>query len=118
MIKEDELFQKGIDAFNSRKFYDAHEYWEELWLDYKLNDAMFIQGLIQLAVSYFHFFNQNLNGARSMIKKSLNKFNGFTLERGIDVIKLKDDVQRVSNHFENMDQISDNIDSYIVTLKV
>ena len=59
MKKEDVLFNKGIEAFNNRQFYDAHEYWEELWLDYKLNDAQFIQGLIQLAVSYFHFFNQN-----------------------------------------------------------
>ena len=45
MTKEETLFQKGMDAFNKRKFYDAHEYWEELWLDYQLNDAMFIQGL-------------------------------------------------------------------------
>ena len=51
------LFQQGIDSFNKMRFYDAHEYWEELWLEYKLNDALFVQGLIQLAVSYFHFFN-------------------------------------------------------------
>ena len=30
MKKEDVLFNKGIEAFNNRKFYDAHEYWEEL----------------------------------------------------------------------------------------
>ena len=54
--KEDLLFQQGVQAFNERKFYDAHEYWEELWLEYKLDDAKFIQGLIQLSVSYFHLF--------------------------------------------------------------
>ena len=118
MKKEDALFKKGIVAYNKREFFDAHEYWEELWLDYQLNDAKFIQGLIQIAVSYFHFFNQNLNGARSMIKKSLNNLNGFILERGIDVIKLKSDVQRISNHFNNIEQTSDNIDSYIIILKV
>ena len=51
MTKEDELFNKGIIAFNNRQFYDAHEFWEDLWLNYKLEDAKFIQGLIQLAVS-------------------------------------------------------------------
>ena len=61
MTKDDQLFNQGIAAFNKRQFYDAHEYWEELWLEYKLDDAKFIQGLIQLAVSYFHFFNKNLN---------------------------------------------------------
>ncbi|SVC63873.1 uncharacterized protein METZ01_LOCUS316727, partial [marine metagenome] len=30
------LFQQGVDAFNNRCFYDAHEFWEELWLEYKL----------------------------------------------------------------------------------
>ena len=42
MYTEDILFQKGIQAFNKKKFYDAHEYWEELWLEYKLDDAKFI----------------------------------------------------------------------------
>lgn len=41
MGREDILFQKGIKAFNERNFYDAHEYWEELWLDYKLEDKKF-----------------------------------------------------------------------------
>ena len=40
MKKEDVLFHKGIEAFNKRQFYDAHEYWEEIWLDYKLKDAL------------------------------------------------------------------------------
>jgi predicted metal-dependent hydrolase len=46
MTKEDELFNKGIIAFNNRQYYDAHEFWEDLWLNYKLEDAKFVQGLI------------------------------------------------------------------------
>ena len=107
-----------MDAFNNRQFYDAHEYWEELWLDYQLKDAQFIQGLIQLAVSYFHLFNQNLKGARSMIKKSLKKFNGFSKERGMDILSLKEQVQQVSEHFEYIKQTNDFIDIYIISLKV
>ena len=41
MTKDDQLFNQGIAAFNKRQFYDAHEYWEELWLEYKLDDAKF-----------------------------------------------------------------------------
>ena len=118
MKKEDVLFNKGIEAFNNRKFYDAHEYWEELWLDYKLNDARFIQGLIQLAVSYFHFFNQNLNGARSMLKKCLIKIDSIEVARGIDVIELKSQICNVQEYFINIDNIDDIISSYIITLKV
>ena len=118
MTKEDELFQKGFDAFNDRCFYDAHEYWEELWLDYKLNDATFIQGLIQLAVSYFHLFNNNLKGARSMIKKCLTKFEGFTICRDIDIKELKKEIKIVQMHFNELDEPSDIIDRYIISLKV
>ena len=45
-----DLFMKGIDSFNRHSFYDAHEFWEDLWSDYRLPDAKFIQALIQLAV--------------------------------------------------------------------
>ena len=116
--KEDALFIKGIEAFNNREFYDAHEYWEELWLDYKLNDAQFIQGLIQLAVSYFHFFNQNLNGARSMLKKCLKKIDSFEVTRGIDVIELKSQICNVQKYFDKIDNTNDITSSYIIIIKV
>ena len=118
MNKEDELFQKGIDAFNNRKFYEAHEYWEELWLDYKLTDAKFIQGLIQLAVSYFHLFNNNLKGARSMIRKCLGKFEGVEMARGMDINELTKQVKKIQSHFNNINEKSHILDSYILILKV
>ena len=118
MKKEDVLFHKGIEAFNKRQFYDAHEFWEELWLDYKLNDSQFIQGLIQLAVSYFHLFNQNLIGARSMMKKCLKKFDPFQTTRGIDVIELKSQICNVQKYFDEINNTNDIIGSYIIILKV
>jgi len=116
--KEEQLFHNGMQAFNDRRFYDAHEFWEELWLEYKLEDANFIQGLIQLAVSYFHLFNNNLNGARSMIAKCLVKFENFELDRGMNVNELKEKIKQVQEHFNNITDNSDIIDSYILTLKV
>ena len=118
MNKEAELFQKGINAFNNQYFYDAHEYWEELWLDYKLEDASFIQGLIQLSVSYFHYFNGNLKGARSMIRKCLKKFEKYDSARGIDVKQLKSQIIFVEDYYNKLDSIASNIDKYIITLQV
>ena len=118
MTKEEELFNKGIIAFNNRKFYDAHEFWEDLWLNYKLEDAKFVQGLIQLAVSYFHFFNNNLKGARSMIKKCLTKFEPYQIVRDVDVTNLKTQIIRVQNYFNEMDNKSIIEDSYVIVLKV
>ena len=118
IIKEDKLFQQGILAFNDRCYYDAHEYWEELWLDYKLKDAIFIQGLIQLAVSYFHLYNNNLNGARSMISKCLGKFEGIEMARGMNINELKEQIKKTQNHFNSISNTSDIKESYILKLKV
>jgi len=118
MQDEKEIFDKGVLAFNEKRFYDAHEYWEDLWVNHKLKDAKFIQGLIQLAVSYFHLFNQNLNGARSMIRKSVGKFDSFDMARGINVLDLIDDIKRVNEHINNIDKSSCFNDDYIILLKV
>tara|TARA_B110000438_G_scaffold13745_1_gene13286 strand:+ start:480 stop:860 length:381 start_codon:yes stop_codon:yes gene_type:complete len=77
-LKEDQikkkLFINGLDSFKNSKFYDAHEYWEELWSDYYLEDAKFIQALIQLSVGYFHITNNNKNGAIGLLVKCRGKF--------------------------------------------
>ena len=118
MLDEKDIFDKGVLAFNQKRFYDAHEYWEDLWVNHKLKDAKFIQGLLQLAVSYFHLFNQNLNGARSMMRKSRGKFDSFETVRGINVLDLIDEIKRVDEHMNNIDEVSYFKDNYIISLKV
>jgi len=84
--KKYNLFIKGIELFNKKEFYDAHEYWEELWLEYYLEDKKFIQALIQLTVAYYHLSTGNKKGALSLFNKSLDKMKLFTpKKRGIDV---------------------------------
>ena len=77
-IKKEELFFSGLKTFNEENFFDAHEIWEELWSEYYLKDRDFIQGLIQLAVCFVHLQNENINGARSLLKKSTKKLYSFS----------------------------------------
>ena len=89
--KKEELFYSGLKLFNNREFYDAHEYWEELWLEYQLEDKKFIQGLIQMTVAYYHLSTGNKKGALSLLNKCLNKMELFTpSNRGIDVVGIID----------------------------
>ena len=76
--KKDKLFLEGINLFNKKEFYEAHEYWEELWLEYHLDDKKFIQALIQLTVAYYHLSTGNTKGAKSLLNKSLDKMKIFT----------------------------------------
>ena len=116
--KEIELFNKGVICFNNKEYYDAHEYWEELWLDYKLIDAKFIQGLIQLAVSYFHFFNDNLKGARSMLAKSQLKFSDYKVARGIDVKVLLTEMSKLQESYQSMLEVVYFKKVYIIKLEL
>ena len=91
---KDKLFIKGITLFNEKNFYDAHESWEELWSEYRLKDEIFIQGLIQLAVAFFHITNLNLKGSRNLFNKCLPKLKKFPANhRNINLLEIIDSAE-------------------------
>tara|TARA_B100001250_G_C19703756_1_gene745990 strand:- start:637 stop:1002 length:366 start_codon:yes stop_codon:yes gene_type:complete len=84
--KKYNLFLEGLILFNNKQFYEAHEYWEELWLEHHLEDKKFIQGLIQLTVAYYHLSTGNSKGALSLLNKSLDKIQLFVpRNRGMNI---------------------------------
>ena len=101
------LFQAGLKLFNDKNFYDAHEKWEDLWSDYYLKDRLFIQGLIQLSVSFVHLKNNNMNGAKSLLNKCKQKFEGFDIQRGIDVKKLLISIEKVQDNYDHINSSED-----------
>ena len=101
--KKEELFFAGLLAYEEKDFFEAHEMWEELWSEYYLDDKTFIQGLIQLAVSFVHLGNGNLKGAKSLLKKSTDKFSSYSgLHRGINIDKLKLQIVVIKNEYEQL----------------
>jgi len=55
---------RGIDLFNSGRYWDAHEAWEHVWMpDRKGLDAGFYKGLIQIAAGCLHYTRHNRRGA-------------------------------------------------------
>ena len=112
----DVLFQRGLDAFNARAYFDAHEHWEELWSEYQLPDRLFIQGLIQMAVGCFHVTNDNLNGARGLFSKALPKLEAFQPEhRYLDVTSIVAFTRHALERVQNIDN-SDEFDMSDVPL--
>lgn len=51
----DASFQKGLALLLAGEAFDAHECWEELWLQAGGERARYLQGLIQLAVALYHW---------------------------------------------------------------
>ena len=101
--KKEQLFFDGLRAYKEKDFFEAHELWEELWSEYYLDDKTFIQGLIQLAVSFVHLGNGNLNGAKSLLNKSADKFSSFSgVHRGINIDNLKKKIMEIKNEYEQL----------------
>ena len=108
------LFKEGLNHYRRGNYFDAHESWEELWSDYYLPDRRFIQGLIQLSVSFVHLERDNLKGARSLLNKSIEKFEEFKeLQRGINVTNLLNDIYKVRESYEKLTSVT-NFDWDIV----
>jgi predicted metal-dependent hydrolase len=58
------LLTKGVDLFNSGRYWEAHEAWEREWTpDRKGIDAGFYKGLIQIAAGCLHYERRNRRGA-------------------------------------------------------
>ena len=106
--KKDILFQEGLNHYRSNDYFEAHESWEDLWSDYYLEDRKFVQGLIQLAVSFVHLGNGNMNGAKSLLNKCAEKFKLFSgIHRDIDVKQLLDQINNVKNAYEDLGDTKD-----------
>ena len=101
--KIESLFKEGLSYYRSGEYFEAHESWEDMWSEYYLVDRRFIQGLIQLSVSFVHMENGNIKGAKSLLNKSIEKFVEFKgVHRGIEVNNLLDQINRVSDAYENL----------------
>lgn len=67
---EERHFACGIALFNSRKFWEAHEAWEEIWQHHPEDGRFFIQGLIQLAAAYHQLLRKIYRGFVIHIKRA------------------------------------------------
>lgn len=102
------LFEEGKSKYLRGEYFDAHEIWEDLWSDYYLIDRKLIQGLIQLCVSLVHLDNGNLKGAKSLLKKSIEKFSQFEkTDRSINLQLLKEDLITLEKEYKSLTRVRD-----------
>ena len=62
-------YRRGLDLFNRREFFEAHEVLEDVWRAAPGDEKLFLQGLIQLAVGLHHYSTGNLAGATSLLAR-------------------------------------------------
>ena len=62
-------FLQGLALLNAGEAFDAHEVWEELWLEAGGARARFLQGMIQLAVAMHHWQAGRHPAARRLLER-------------------------------------------------
>ncbi len=82
MSEEDwDEFHRGVTFFNSGKFWNAHEAWEQVWLRHAEDERLFFQGLIQLAAAYHQLLlKKSVSGMVNNFDKAAAKLEVFQPE--------------------------------------
>jgi predicted metal-dependent hydrolase len=83
----------GVEAFNRQDFFTSHDLLEDVWMDVRGEERRFFQGLVQLAIGYYHQSCENPTGARNLLGRGLDKLAGWPpSHRGLDVASLTEAV--------------------------
>ena len=90
----EERLKQGIHYFNREYFFEAHDEFEELWMDAREEtERDLFHGLVNLATGFYHFRMSNLKGMQSQLQKGVSKLSTLPPQCcGVHVEKVLNDV--------------------------
>jgi hypothetical protein len=84
-------FEEGLAHFNAKKFFEAHEFWEEIWLVETEPEKTFLQGLIQVTAAFHHRHRGNPEGTELLLAAGIVKLSRFPQDhRGMSIGALRE----------------------------
>ena len=93
--QEQAQLERGVAQFNERHFYECHDTLEELWSGLRGGARDLVQGLIQVAVGFYHLGNGNRTGAVRLFDRGLERLAGCSdAPAGLDLASLRAAVGR------------------------
>ncbi len=88
---------EGIKLFNDGSYFEAHDYFEELWNCSSGKEREFYQGLVQVSVGAFHFSSQNFEGAFSQFSKGVKKLEQYSNNyKNLNLLQFRHDINFLS----------------------
>lgn len=99
----EESLRSGIELFNRREFYEAHEAWEAGWIDEPSDERLLLQGLIQVAAGFYKIQRAEPGGTVKLLNAGLAKLRPFVgKSRGVDLPPLIEEVERWLSRAERL----------------
>ncbi len=87
---------KGIELFNDAEFFEAHDFFEEIWSDSPADEKFFFQALVHVSVASFHLISGKTSGAVSQYGKGIKKLKPYSpVFLNIDVELLINSVEKL-----------------------
>ena len=96
MTTSERRLELGIELFNRGLYWEAHEAWEEAWLEEEGEVRLFLQGLIQVAAGYHKATVQlQPSGCVKLLRSGLDKLEPLPPEfLGVQLGSFLPQVQR------------------------
>jgi predicted metal-dependent hydrolase len=76
-MSHEELLLLGAQRFNAGQYFEAHEAWEEVWLESARELRHFYQGLIQVAAAFVHLQRNEYPGTVKLLHEGLRKLETY-----------------------------------------
>ena len=91
--EEWDALTKGVAQFNEGLFFECHDTLEEIWSGMRGPSRDFFQGLIQVAVGFYHLGNGNRPGAITLLHRALARLERYPARyAGVELDPLRDAV--------------------------
>ena len=91
--EERQGLEKGMAQFNTGFFFECHDTLEDVWMGIRGPSRDFFQGLIQVAVGFYHLGNGNRGGALTLLRRGLRRLEKYGPHYcSLDVGRLREEV--------------------------
>ena len=108
---------EAANLFNSQKWYEAHDAFEDIWNNMVGDERQIIQGILQVSVSQFHLGKGNINGATILLGEGLGRIKTRTnIKIGIDLESFCICLEDLLKKLQHKEDISKNEKPYLVLL--
>ncbi len=97
------MARKGIELFDAKRYWHAHEALEEAWLSEAGPIRHLYRGILQAGVVYLHIERENYRGAMKVYYRCRRWLDPFPPHcRGLDIGRLRADLERAIDEVQRL----------------
>ena len=106
----------AINLFNNKKWYEAHDAFEDIWNTLDGDERQIIQGILQVSVSQFHLSKGNFNGATILLGEGLGRIKTRTNNNlGIDLQSFCSCLENLLRKLQYKETLNENDKPFLKT---